>query len=102
MADPSDAFDERAGEPGGAADLLPLVYGELRTLAAAQLAAEPAGHTLQPTALGCWRRMPPPTAASARRAPPPRPALRRWPPTALTHAGANRTRRGGRDLAFPG
>lgn len=35
----------------GAADLLPLVYDQLRALAAAQLTAEPAGHTLQPTAL---------------------------------------------------
>jgi RNA polymerase sigma factor (TIGR02999 family) len=34
-----------------AAELLPLVYDELRALAAAQLAAERAGHTLQPTAL---------------------------------------------------
>jgi RNA polymerase sigma factor (TIGR02999 family) len=31
--------------------LLPLVYDELRRLAAARLAAEPSGHTLQPTAL---------------------------------------------------
>jgi RNA polymerase sigma factor (TIGR02999 family) len=31
--------------------LLPLVYGELRKLAAARLANEPAGQTLQPTAL---------------------------------------------------
>jgi RNA polymerase sigma factor (TIGR02999 family) len=39
------------GDPKAAADLLPLVYAELRTLAAARLAAEPAGQTLQPTAL---------------------------------------------------
>jgi RNA polymerase sigma factor (TIGR02999 family) len=39
------------GDPTAAAELLPLVYGELRKLAAARLAAEPAGHTLQPTAL---------------------------------------------------
>ncbi len=32
-------------------DLLPLVYAELRKLAAARLALEPAGQTLQPTAL---------------------------------------------------
>src|SRR5262245_34653572 len=31
--------------------LIPLVYGELRRLAAARLAQEPAGHTLQATAL---------------------------------------------------
>src|SRR5262245_42842854 len=40
-----------AGDRQAAADLLPLVYSELRRLAAARLAAEPAGHTLQPTAL---------------------------------------------------
>jgi len=34
-----------------AAQLLPLVYDELRRLAAARLAAEPSGNTLQPTAL---------------------------------------------------
>jgi RNA polymerase sigma factor (TIGR02999 family) len=32
-------------------DLFPAVYGELRALAAAKLAAEPAGHTLDATAL---------------------------------------------------
>ncbi len=40
-----------AGDPAAAADLLPLVYDELRKLAAARLAAERPGHTLQPTAL---------------------------------------------------
>ncbi len=40
-----------AGDRQAAAQLLPLVYGELRRLAAARLAAEPSGHTLQPTAL---------------------------------------------------
>ncbi|HEX4611506.1 MAG TPA: ECF-type sigma factor [Urbifossiella sp.] len=40
-----------AGDRLAAADLLPLVYDELRQLASARLAAEPAGHTLQPTAL---------------------------------------------------
>jgi len=40
-----------AGDRRAAADLLPLVYDELRTLAAARLAAEPSGLTLQPTAL---------------------------------------------------
>lgn len=34
-----------------AADLLPLVYDELRKLAAARMVAEAPGHTLQPTAL---------------------------------------------------
>jgi RNA polymerase sigma factor (TIGR02999 family) len=40
-----------AGDRAAAADLLPLVYDELRRLAADRLAAEPAGVTLQPTAL---------------------------------------------------
>jgi RNA polymerase sigma factor (TIGR02999 family) len=40
-----------AGDPRAAADLLPLVYDELRKLAAARMAAESPGHTLQPTAL---------------------------------------------------
>jgi RNA polymerase sigma factor (TIGR02999 family) len=39
------------GDAHAAAELLPLVYDELRRLAAARLAAEPSGHTLQPTAL---------------------------------------------------
>lgn len=39
------------GEPEAAADLLPLVYDELRALAAAFLRRERANHTLQPTAL---------------------------------------------------
>jgi len=40
-----------AGDPRAAAQLLPLVYDELRKLAAARLAAEQPGQTLQPTAL---------------------------------------------------
>ena len=40
-----------AGDPQAAADLLPLVYAELRTLAAARLASEKPGQTLQATAL---------------------------------------------------
>ena len=39
------------GDPHAAGQLLPLVYAELRKPAAARMAAEPAGHTLQPTAL---------------------------------------------------
>jgi RNA polymerase sigma factor (TIGR02999 family) len=39
------------GAPQAAAQLLPLLYDELRQLAAAQLAAEKPGQTLQPTAL---------------------------------------------------
>src|SRR5438105_8083292 len=41
----------RAGDREAAADLLPLVYDELRQLAAARMAAETPGHTLNPTAL---------------------------------------------------
>src|SRR5215472_16669405 len=40
-----------AGDRKAATDLLPLVYDELRKLAAARMASEPAGQTLQPTAL---------------------------------------------------
>jgi RNA polymerase sigma factor (TIGR02999 family) len=40
-----------AGDRQAAADLLPLVYDELRQLAAARMAAEAPGQTLQPTAL---------------------------------------------------
>src|SRR6476661_5110367 len=40
-----------AGDPAAAADLLPLVYAELRALAAARVAAEKPGQTLQATAL---------------------------------------------------
>jgi hypothetical protein len=39
------------GDPHGAADLLPLVYGELRKLAGQKLAQEKPGQTLQATAL---------------------------------------------------
>jgi RNA polymerase sigma factor (TIGR02999 family) len=39
------------GDPHAAAQLLPLVYDDLRRLAAARLADEPSGNTLQPTAL---------------------------------------------------
>jgi RNA polymerase sigma factor (TIGR02999 family) len=39
------------GEPGAASQLLPLVYDELRRLAAQKLAHEQPGQTLEPTAL---------------------------------------------------
>jgi len=44
---------ERAqqGDPLAASELLPLVYQELRRIAAHKMAGESAGHTLQPTAL---------------------------------------------------
>lgn len=41
----------QAGDRRAAADLLPLVYDELRALAAARMAAEAPGHTLDATAL---------------------------------------------------
>jgi RNA polymerase sigma factor (TIGR02999 family) len=41
----------QAGDPQAATLLLPLVYDELRNLAAAKMANEKAGQTLQPTAL---------------------------------------------------
>ena len=40
-----------AGDPRAAADLMPLVYNELRALAAVRMAAEAPDHTLEPTAL---------------------------------------------------
>ena len=48
-----------AGDPGAAHQLLPLVYDELRRLAAAQLAREKPGHTLDATALvhEAWVRL---------------------------------------------
>src|SRR5690348_15062706 len=39
------------GDPHAASQLLPLVYDELRRLAALKLAQEKPGHTLEPTAL---------------------------------------------------
>jgi len=44
-------FDMERGDPRAAAELLPLVYDELRKLATARMAEERADHTLQPTAL---------------------------------------------------
>src|SRR6476659_2005755 len=41
-----------SGDPSAAEELLPLVYDELRKLAAARLAQEKPGQTLQATALG--------------------------------------------------
>jgi RNA polymerase sigma factor (TIGR02999 family) len=47
------------GDPKAAAELLPLVYDELRQIASAKMAHEMAGHTLQPTALvhEAWLRL---------------------------------------------
>jgi RNA polymerase sigma factor (TIGR02999 family) len=52
MSDVTRLLDAAAaGDRKAAADLLPLVYGELRQLAAARMAAESPDQTLQPTAL---------------------------------------------------
>src|SRR5436853_1161966 len=47
------------GDPKAADELLPLVYEELRKLAAHKMANEASGHTLQPTALvhEAWLRL---------------------------------------------
>src|ERR1039457_3474966 len=47
------------GDPKAADELLPLVYDELRRLAASKMANEAAGNTLQPTALvhEAWLRL---------------------------------------------
>ena len=47
------------GDPKAAEELLPLVYNELRRLAAHKMAAELPGQTLQPTALvhEAWLRL---------------------------------------------
>lgn len=47
----SDPLNNRERDPQDAAQLLPLVYDELRRLAAAQMKEERAGHTLDGTAL---------------------------------------------------
>jgi len=52
MSDVTHLLDAAAaGDRKAAADLLPLVYDELRQLAAARMAAESPDQTLQPTAL---------------------------------------------------
>jgi RNA polymerase sigma factor (TIGR02999 family) len=43
--------DLEQGNARASEELLPLVYNELRRMAAHKMATEPAGHTLQPTAL---------------------------------------------------
>jgi RNA polymerase sigma factor (TIGR02999 family) len=47
------------GDPKAAEELLPMVYEELRRLAAQKMVREAAGHTLQPTALvhEAWMRL---------------------------------------------
>ncbi len=52
------------GDAKAAAELLPIVYEELRLVAAQKMAGEAAGHTLQPTALvhEAWMRLNGPSA----------------------------------------
>ena len=60
MSDVTQILDRvQAGDPKAAEELLPLVYDELRRLAAAKMARELPGHTLQPTALvhEAWLRL---------------------------------------------
>jgi RNA polymerase sigma factor (TIGR02999 family) len=52
MADVTQILSQiESGDPSAAEQLLPLVYEELRKLAAARIAQEKPGQTLQPTAL---------------------------------------------------
>jgi RNA polymerase sigma factor (TIGR02999 family) len=60
MSDVARLLDRaQAGDPKAAEELLPLVYEQLRRLAAHKMANEAAGHTLQPTALvhEAWLRV---------------------------------------------
>src|SRR6185436_16729780 len=54
------------GDAKSTDELLPVVYNELRRLAAHKMANEPAGHTLQPTALvhEAWLKLVAPPAQS--------------------------------------
>ncbi len=60
MSDVTRILDRvQQGDPRAADELLPLVYDELRKLAAARMAHEASGQTLQPTALvhEAWLRL---------------------------------------------
>jgi RNA polymerase sigma factor (TIGR02999 family) len=60
MSDVTKVLDRvQHGDPRAAEELLPLVYDELRRIAAHKMANEAAGHTLQPTALvhEAWLRL---------------------------------------------
>jgi RNA polymerase sigma factor (TIGR02999 family) len=60
MSDVTRILDRiQRGDAVAADDLLPLVYQELRRLAAHKMSSEAAGHTLQPTALvhEAWLRL---------------------------------------------
>jgi len=60
MSDVTHILDRaQSGDPKAAEELLPLVYNELRRLAASKMAMQPAGQTLQATALvhEAWLRI---------------------------------------------
>lgn len=60
MSDATQVLEAlKAGQPVASDELLPVVYDELRSLAAARMAYESADHTLQPTALvhEAWLRL---------------------------------------------
>jgi RNA polymerase sigma factor (TIGR02999 family) len=59
MGDVTRIFEVLPGDPTDAAELMPLLYEELRKLAAQKMAGEPAGQTSQPTALvhEAWLRL---------------------------------------------
>jgi len=60
MSDVTHILDRaQSGDPKAAEELLPLVYNELRRLAASKMAMQPAGQTLQATALvhEAWLRL---------------------------------------------
>jgi RNA polymerase sigma factor (TIGR02999 family) len=60
MSDVTRILDRvQRGDAQAAEELLPLVYDELRKLAAHKMACQPDGHTLQPTALvhEAWLRL---------------------------------------------
>jgi RNA polymerase sigma factor (TIGR02999 family) len=59
MGDVTRIFEVLPGDPTDAAELMPLLYEELRKLAAQKMAGEPVGQTLQPTALvhEAWLRL---------------------------------------------
>ena len=63
MAEPQDVTQilnaVQSGNTHAAGELLPLLYHELRQIAASKMANEAAGHTLQPTALvhEAWLRL---------------------------------------------
>ncbi len=60
MSDVTRILDRaQSGDPTAAEELLPLVYDELRRVAAARMAREAPGQTLQPTALvhEAWLRL---------------------------------------------